>query len=141
MYTRIGLFGPPAVAVFAGLDTANLGPQIRGFGFLIDRHHIRLLPRRWGSIPRRTAGFDPDAARRERRATSAFDSDLAPIVGQQITLNQARLTEGVFTLPWTAIITCRRALGSWTDLIRAENLNEPTARKDSSVATAIRPDF
>ena len=49
--------------------------------------------------------------------------------------------EGVFTMPWTATITYRRALRSWTDLICAENLNEPTARKESAVPTAIKPDF
>jgi hypothetical protein len=49
--------------------------------------------------------------------------------------------EGVFTMPWTATITYRRALGSWTDLICAENLREPTARKESAVPTADKPDF
>jgi hypothetical protein len=48
---------------------------------------------------------------------------------------------GVFTMPWTATITYRRALGSWTDLICAENRNEPTARRESAVPTAIKPDF
>jgi hypothetical protein len=44
-------------------------------------------------------------------------------------------------MPWTATITYRRALGEWTDLICAENRNEPTARKESAVPTANKPDF
>ena len=49
--------------------------------------------------------------------------------------------EGVFTMPWTATITYRPALGSWTDLICAENRREPTAQRESAVPTAIKPDF
>ena len=47
----------------------------------------------------------------------------------------------VFTMPWTATITYRPALGEWTELICAENVNEPTAQKESAVPHADRPDF
>jgi hypothetical protein len=48
---------------------------------------------------------------------------------------------GVFTMPWTATITYRPSVDSWTELICAENLHEPTARGESAVPTANKPDF
>ena len=92
MYTKIGMFGFPGVAFFNGIDTGNTGPQIRGFGFtndgtldtMFDFFHARVFN------PLVTSGFpliDPDATRRDvEQFMLAFDSDLAPVVGQQITL-------------------------------------------------------
>jgi hypothetical protein len=48
---------------------------------------------------------------------------------------------GVFTMPWSSMITYRRALGEWTDLICAENRHEYFAGRDSAVPTADKPDF
>src|SRR5262245_997430 len=49
--------------------------------------------------------------------------------------------EGVFTMPWTSTITYRRSLGTWTELICAENRREYYADKDSEVPHAEKPDF
>jgi DNA-binding beta-propeller fold protein YncE len=92
MYTKIGMFGLPAVNFFDGLDTGSTGPQVRGFGFtndgtvdtMFDFFHAEVFN------PLPTSGFpliSPDATRRDvEQFVLAFDSDLAPIVGQQITL-------------------------------------------------------
>ena len=48
---------------------------------------------------------------------------------------------GVFTMPWTATITYRPALGQWTDLICAENTREYYNDKDSEIPIAHKPDF
>jgi len=48
---------------------------------------------------------------------------------------------GVFTRPWSSMITYRRALGGWTDLICAENRHEYFAARESAVPTADKPDF
>jgi hypothetical protein len=48
--------------------------------------------------------------------------------------------EGVFTMPWTATITYRPAVGGWQDLICSENIHEPGGR-DSAVPRADKPDF
>jgi hypothetical protein len=48
---------------------------------------------------------------------------------------------GVFTMPWTATITYRPALGPWTELICAENRHEYYHGKDSAVPHADKPDF
>jgi hypothetical protein len=48
---------------------------------------------------------------------------------------------GVFTMPWTATITYRRAEDGWPELICAENRREPYNGKESAVPTADKPDF
>ena len=48
---------------------------------------------------------------------------------------------GVFTRPWSSMITYRRAFGEWTDLICSENTHEYFADRDSEVPTADKPNF
>jgi hypothetical protein len=47
----------------------------------------------------------------------------------------------VFTMPWTATITYRPAVGGWTDLICAENIHEYYGGRDTAVPKADKPDF
>jgi mono/diheme cytochrome c family protein len=85
LYTRVGMFGMPDVdfASLAG-DNAHQGPQVRGYGFTHD-----------GSVDTlfhffRATVFNniDDADRRDIEALMlAFDSDVAPAVGQQVTLS------------------------------------------------------
>jgi hypothetical protein len=49
--------------------------------------------------------------------------------------------EGVFTMPWTATVTYRRALGEWPEIVCAENRHEYYTGKDTAVPTAEKPDF
>jgi hypothetical protein len=49
--------------------------------------------------------------------------------------------EGVFTVPWTATVTYRRALGEWPEIVCAENRHEYYAGKDTAVPTADKTDF
>jgi hypothetical protein len=49
--------------------------------------------------------------------------------------------EGVFTRPWSATITYRRALGEWPEIVCAENAHVYYAGKDTAVPTADKPDF
>ena len=93
MYTKIGMFGLPPVQFFNNLDTGFMGPQVRGFGFtndgtidtIFDFFHSRVFN------PLPNSGFpliNPDQTRRNvEQFVLAFDTDLAPVVGQQITLN------------------------------------------------------
>jgi hypothetical protein len=80
--------------------------------------------------------------RNEKENARGVYSDFDPNYrGKVLQLHFTVEDEGVFTMPWTATITYRPALGLWTDLICAENLREPTARKESAVPTANKPDF
>jgi YVTN family beta-propeller protein len=94
MYQKVGMFGMPAVALVNPGDNAFKGDQIRGFGFLHDgsfdtlfRFHNAAVfnqsPSNVGGFPAGAAG---DPQRRQVEAfMHAFDSNLAPIVGQQMT--------------------------------------------------------
>jgi len=95
MYDKIGMFGAPAVDFFSAADSGPMGPQIRGFGFTNDGSTDTLF--RFLSAtafdPTSNSGFpqtNPDATRRAvEQYLLAFDTDLAPIVGQQVTLTAA----------------------------------------------------
>ncbi|WP_198414824.1 YncE family protein [Piscinibacter terrae] len=92
LYTKVGMFGSPKVNFFGAPDTGFVGDQVRGFGFVHDGAVDTLFRFFTAKVfnPQLTLGFpiiNPDATRRDVvDFMMAFDSDLAPIVGQQITL-------------------------------------------------------
>jgi sugar lactone lactonase YvrE len=101
MYQKVGMFGMPAVQFLNPGDNGPKGDQIRGFGFLHDgsvdtvfRFHNATVFNQTnpGGFPISNAdGFPSGAAGNTQRAQVeqfmlAFDSNLAPIVGQQATL-------------------------------------------------------
>jgi DNA-binding beta-propeller fold protein YncE len=95
MYAKVGMFGGARVPFFLAPDSGNTGDQIRGFGFVNDGS-VDTLFRFFTAIvfrPLLTSGFpiiNPNATRRDlEQFVLAFDSDLAPIVGHQVTLNIA----------------------------------------------------
>jgi len=110
LYTRVGMFGLPDRQGFLPSHTkAHQGDQIRGFGFLHDGATDQLLNFLKGGVfdngetgcPDGADGrfgchFNegeigiPDEATRQGLVDymMEFDNDLAPIVGQQVTLNQ-----------------------------------------------------
>jgi hypothetical protein len=49
--------------------------------------------------------------------------------------------ESVFTMPWSATMTYRRAVGSWPEFVCTENPHVYYAGKDAAVPTADKPDF
>ncbi|MEO8602960.1 MAG: hypothetical protein ABI629_10315 [bacterium] len=86
-YAKVGMFGMPAVQFVNPGNNANTGRQIRGFGFLHD-----------GSIDTGFrfmdatvfTGFSNDTQRRQvEQFVLAFDSNMRPVVGQQVTLTTA----------------------------------------------------
>jgi hypothetical protein len=112
MYQKVGMFGMPRSKSFLpesfdpGIDNAFMGDQIRGFGFKHDGSvdTIHRLNRNIGFAPRAagTAGpGDPGnphgipltpagdkLSRQVEEFMLAYDSNMAPIVGQQITLTR-----------------------------------------------------
>jgi DNA-binding beta-propeller fold protein YncE len=92
LYTKIGMFGAPAVDFETDPDSGATGPQIRGFGFTNDGSVDTLFRFFSAAVfrPRAGVGFPQatyDQTRRDvEQFALAFDSDLAPIVGQQVTL-------------------------------------------------------
>ncbi|HLH18768.1 MAG TPA: hypothetical protein VKX45_16235 [Bryobacteraceae bacterium] len=95
LYDKIGMFGNPAVPFFQAADSGPMGDQVRGFGFTGDGSTDTLFRFLTASVfaPTADSGFpqqNPDGTRRDvEQYLLAFDSDLAPIVGQQVTLTAA----------------------------------------------------
>jgi YVTN family beta-propeller protein len=90
-YQKVGMFGFPSVPGINAGNNGDQGDQVRGFGFLHDgavdtvfRFHNAKLFNHTNS---NTGGFTSDVQRRQvEQFILAFDSNMAPIVGQQITL-------------------------------------------------------
>jgi len=92
MYDKVGMFGFPQVSFFNNSTNGFQGPQIRGFGFT-NEGSVDTVFRFVNAVvfnPQLNSGFpliNPDATRRNvEQFVLAFDTDLAPIVGQQVTL-------------------------------------------------------
>jgi DNA-binding beta-propeller fold protein YncE len=100
-YQKVGMFGMPDTPKIPGSD-AFLGDQVRGFGF----NHDGSIPTifSFNSLTTNGAGFDQSPAtpggflpgpageiqkRQVEQYLLAFDSNLAPIVGQQTTLTRS----------------------------------------------------
>jgi hypothetical protein len=77
---------------------------------------------------------------KENSRTPGADFD-AGYRGKVLQLHFTVEDEAVFTMPWTATITYRPAVGGWTDLICSENIHEYYGGKDTAVPQADKPDF
>jgi hypothetical protein len=93
LYTKVGMFGMADVLFFQAGDNEDKGEQIRGFGFMHDGSADTLFRFFRGNVFNDTGpvGFDgpndgDDKRRDMEQFMLAYDNDLAPIVGQQITL-------------------------------------------------------
>jgi YVTN family beta-propeller protein len=96
MYQKVGMFGMPDVAFFNALNTPHQGDQIRGFGFLHDGSTDTLFrflqatvfnfDNTLGAVGFPSGDSGQGVRRDVEQFVLAFDTDLAPIVGQQITL-------------------------------------------------------
>ncbi|WP_408890201.1 beta-propeller fold lactonase family protein [Myxococcus faecalis] len=96
-YQKVGMFGAPFVSGNSPIDPF-LGDQVRGFGFLSDGSVPTLLTFNSGfdfhpifnsvGIPNTPEGHT--AKLNMEQFMLAFDTNLAPIVGQQVTLTAAR---------------------------------------------------
>lgn len=99
MYAKVGRFGNPAIPFSTAPGTGHLGDQVRGFGFVHDGSADTLAHFFTVRVfqPTLNSGFpmlNPDATRRDvSDFMHAMDSDLAPIVGQQVTLASYNTTQ------------------------------------------------
>ncbi|HEY6556602.1 MAG TPA: hypothetical protein VI072_04985 [Polyangiaceae bacterium] len=101
LYTKVGMFGHPKAAILtanASGSFAHQGDQIRGFAYehegsvdTVFTFMQAILFEEGGFLKNEpNIGFDNDQQRRDVEAfVMAFDNDLPPIAGQQITLTQS----------------------------------------------------
>jgi hypothetical protein len=85
MYSKVGMFGMPAVPFLAAGDNQHMGNQIRGFGYLHDGSADTLF-RFFRATVFTFAGGDLERRQMEQ-FMFAMDSNLKPVVGQQLTLD------------------------------------------------------
>jgi DNA-binding beta-propeller fold protein YncE len=92
IYTKIGMFGFPDSRFFDLPESGNLGDQVRGFGLTNDGV-VDTVERFLSAVVFRNNLLGPGVGIPDRQTLRnleayvlAFDSDLAPIVGQQATL-------------------------------------------------------
>jgi hypothetical protein len=104
-YQKIGMFGVAFLQTLGGVGTHDsMGDQVRGFGFLhdgsVDNRFSFNLANTFDATAENPGGFPvvdgdrrtPEADRQRRQVEAyvlAFDSNLAPIVGQQTTLGSS----------------------------------------------------
>jgi hypothetical protein len=98
LYQKIGMFGAPPTFGFPGVDNDPQGDQVRGFGFLNDGdldtvfrfHHGISFSEGFNGGPGHGGLLDGPEGELQRRQLEAFvlafPTNLAPIVGQQVTL-------------------------------------------------------
>lgn len=102
LYQKVGMFGQPNVAFnLPGGDGSHQGDQVRGTGYLHDGATDTLFRFFTADVFQNPGLIDNDPGvgfnggdpqRRDvEEALLAFDSDLAPIVGQQITLDDTNI--------------------------------------------------
>ncbi len=104
VYQKVGMFGMPRIPFVRAGNNGSQGPQVRGFGVLHD-----------GSIDtvfrflRATVFSTTDTdARNLEQFMFEFDSNLAPVVGQQTTLST---TNGATVGPRIDLLIARAAAG------------------------------
>jgi hypothetical protein len=110
MYQKIGMFGAIDVLGEDSLNTPFQGDQIRGFGFLHDgavdtlfRFFHATVFSSTNGIGGSASAFQTDTQRRDvEQFMLGFDTNLAPAVGQQVTLSAERRRA-------TRASTCSRA--------------------------------
>jgi YVTN family beta-propeller protein len=102
VYQKVGMFGMAPQPDFFPGDFPQMGEQVRGFGMLHDGsvdtvfrfHGAAVFIRRPGNPGGIPAGPDGYHTRQALEAfILAFDSNLAPIVGQQMTLGPANFAD------------------------------------------------
>jgi len=125
MYQKVGMFGMPHTPGELAGDNGFKGDQIRGFGFLHDGSIDTLFRFFRGVVfagqTDPATGFQLDSERRDMEAFMlAFDTDLAPIVGQQITRTAGN---GAATDPRIDLLV-QRADASFTSEILGGTVSE-----------------
>ncbi|MCK6555045.1 hypothetical protein L6Q96_10770 [Candidatus Binatia bacterium] len=93
LYQKVGMFGMPDIDFIDAGGNGPQGDQIRGFGFLHDGSIDTVFRFLRASVFRSAfegmvGFFNGDPQRRDvEQYMLAFDTDLAPVVGQQVTLD------------------------------------------------------
>lgn len=88
------------------------------------------------------AGIERDARENQLYPPRINPIDFDPnYKGKFLRLQFAIEDSGVFTTPWTAMVTYGHPLGEWAENVCAENVHKFNTEKDPAVPMAGKPDF
>lgn len=128
LYQKVGMFGMPDVPFNNALNTPHQGNQVRGFGFLHDGSTDTIFRFFQATVFNEAnpfgqgvvgfpAGNNGQGVRRDmEQFMLAFDSDLAPIVGQQVTRNSSN---GATVESRIALLEARAGTGFTSQILGA----------------------
>ncbi|MCX8070841.1 MAG: hypothetical protein N3C12_00070 [Candidatus Binatia bacterium] len=140
LYQKVGMFGMAAVSFFNAGDNGHKGDQIRGFGFLHDGSVDTLFRFLNATVFNDQNGVGFNGGGQQRRDVEqfllAFDTDLFPIVGQQVTLTN---TNAAQVNPRIDLLIQRAAAGE-TDLIVKGRYNGHLRGWYRTAAGTFQPD-
>lgn len=126
LYDKVGMFGVAAHPGTNAGDNGAKGPQVRGFGFehdgSVDTIFRFLQATVFNAAAGGSIGFDQgDPQRRDvEQYMLAFDSDLPPIVGQQVTLR----ADGAATVGPRIDLFITRATSAYASKLLGPNATE-----------------
>jgi DNA-binding beta-propeller fold protein YncE len=128
LYQKIGMFGMPAIPFINAGNNANQGPQVRGFGFLHDGSVDTIFRFHNATV---FTGFAAGATgttqrRQMEQFMLAFDSNLAPMVGQQVTLTSSN---GAAVGTRISLMLARAALNECDVIVKGTMVVSPTVRE------------
>jgi YVTN family beta-propeller protein len=98
-YQKVGMFGQMPSNFFPDVPGTYMGPQVRGTGFLHDGSVATVFDFLSADVfdtiqpPLQNLPLSPTEQLNLEAFIMAFDSDLAPIVGQQVTLTDTNLAD------------------------------------------------
>jgi cytochrome c peroxidase len=109
MYEKVGMFGMPNVQFFNAGDNTHQGDQIRGYGFTHDGS-VDTLHRFFNAVVFQfsNGGSGETQRRNMEQFMFAFDANLKPVVGQQVTLTS---TSAAATEDRVDLLIARAAAG------------------------------
>jgi hypothetical protein len=118
LYQKVGMFGMPRNASIIPGDDVHMGDQVRGFGFIHDGSVDNLF--RFHASPLFTVNGAPFTVAQRRDMEQfmlASPTELAPIVGQQVTLTNANAAT---VAPRIDLILDRAAAGEADAVVKAD---------------------
>ena len=141
MYQKVGMFGMPGNPFTLPGDHTHQGDQIRGFGFLHDGSTDTLF-RFFQAVVFQNVGFSGFQSDTERRDMEQFmfefDSDLAPIVGQQVTVTGATPMGPTDPVPVRiGLMETRAGTAFDSKVVNAQPGNVPVTECDLVAAGAV----
>ena len=121
-YQKVGMFGMPDIGAFKGGVIGNQGPQVRGFGFLHDGSVDTLSRFHSANV------FDLNTTEVDQMTefVLAFDSNLAPMVGQQVTLTRKNARK---VGPRIDLMIARAALNECDVVVKGTVLGPPAEQR------------